>query len=112
MASCNACVHGRADGETFGLAVAECAQAGLPIFTFAHPPSDAAFHIKVLGREAKLYEGKLDLLAQLRSFDVPAERARAHVYRTLYDRFNAAVVMRTFLIAFDLLVDVAEGSKE
>ena len=110
LATCNACIHGRSDGETFGLAVAECSQAGLPVFTYAHPPSDAAHHLTVLGGEARLYEGKLDLLAALRSFDVKEARARAHVYASLFDRFHAADVMLRFLEAFNVLDAVAEGA--
>lgn len=112
LATCNACVHGRADGETFSLSLAECSKAGLPAFTYAHPPSDAAFHLTLLGTGAKLYEGKLDLLAGMRALDVAEERRRAGEYRERVAQYSSVAVMGTFLDAFNLLGAVSRGRGE
>ena len=54
LATCDACIHGRNGGETFGLAVAECAAAGLPVITFQDSKSFTPFS------QCDLYEDASD----------------------------------------------------
>ena len=101
--SCNACVHARSDGETFGLGVAECSMTGLPVLTFCSPPAAAAFHIATLGKEALLYCSKEELLRALAGFDVQLHAGRREVYQALYAPFGPSATMLEFMENFGIL---------
>ena len=68
--TCDAMVHGRSDGETFGLAVAEFSSYNKPVFTY-----DASYwwymraHIDMLGDKALKYKNKEELLSYLLQID-------------------------------------------
>jgi hypothetical protein len=68
--TCDAMLHARSDGETFGLAVAEFSSRNKPIFTY-----DAPYwwymraHIDILGEKALLYKDGNDLIAYLMQID-------------------------------------------
>lgn len=107
--TCNACLHGRMDGETFGLAVGECSSAGLPVITYAHAPADADFHLRVLGEHALRYSDEAGLMTLLAGFDVGWHLERRGLYAHIYDRFLPGPVMLNFLEHFGILVDVIAG---
>ena len=105
--SCNACIHGRSEGETFGLAVAECSLAGLPVFIHANARTDANFHVKTLGSEGLLYgDDEASVLQQLRAFNATAAKAKAEVYKSLYEPFSPVPMMLEFLSTFKVLDEV------
>lgn len=68
--TCDAMVHGRSDGETFGLAVAEFSAFNKPVFTY-----DADYwwymraHIDMLGEKAILYKNEEVLSSYLLQID-------------------------------------------
>jgi hypothetical protein len=70
--TCDAMVHGRSDGETFGLAVAEFSSFNKPIFTY-----DAPYwwymraHIDMLGDKAIKYKNAEELFSYLLQIDKP-----------------------------------------
>ena len=103
--SCNACLHARDDGETFGLSVAECSMSGLPVITFCSPPAGAKFHLKVLKDEAILYCDSVQLLLTLKEFDVIKARKKREVFMTLYKDFSPGPIMLEFMINFGILDD-------
>jgi hypothetical protein len=100
--SCDACIHARSDGETFGLGVAECSMAGKPVFTFAAPPPGAGFHLEVLGPHALRYKDGEGLKQMLDSFDPRPHKAKADEYKSLYAAFGPAATMHTFLTEFKI----------
>lgn len=112
LSSCDACVHARADGETFGLAVAECSLAGLPVITFAHPPAGADAHLRMQGSLAITYSSGSDLGKILASFNTSAHRENAAAYRKIYEAYSPDAVMHEFLVNFGILADVQRGGKE
>lgn len=57
--TCNALLHARERGETFGITVAEFAIKGKPVITFADSPEKA--HITQLENKAYYYHNKKDL---------------------------------------------------
>lgn len=57
--SCNAMLHGRMRGETFGLACLEFAMAGRPVLTYAGSPEQA--HFEILGDAAVPYHSAHEL---------------------------------------------------
>lgn len=109
--TCNACIHGREDGETFGLSVAECASAGLPVITYAHPPPEADYHLRVMGHHALTYKDANSLLSVLQRFDVKFHNAsiRRNLNAHLYDRYKPESVILEFLEKFGILEDVIMG---
>jgi hypothetical protein len=60
--TCDAMIHARARGETFGLAVGEFALAGKPILTYANSPEKA--HLQELGNFALTYTDPNSLYKQ------------------------------------------------
>jgi glycosyltransferase involved in cell wall biosynthesis len=67
--TCDAFLHGRSDGETFGLAVAEFALCLKPIVSNAQCTDDA--HFQILGNQIIKYHSKDELVNILKTF-VPA----------------------------------------
>ena len=100
LATCDACLHARSSGESFGLAVAECAMAGLPVITHGGRGQDGDYHLRVLGRHALVYFDAESLRARIDAFDPAEHRPRADVYRALYDASSERRVMLDFLRAF------------
>lgn len=68
--ACDAMIHGRRDGETFGLAIAEFSVRQKPIITHLsrHNFPDAAEHIRILGDRVFLYKSKEELIDIVSSF--------------------------------------------
>jgi len=68
--TCDAMIHARSDGETFGLAIGEFSSFNKPVFTF-----DAPYwwymraHIDMLGDKALTYKNKEELLSYLLQID-------------------------------------------
>ena len=51
-------IHGRARGETFGLAIAEFSIRNKPIIAFSNPPEKA--HLEILGEKCLIYKDKFN----------------------------------------------------
>lgn len=66
IAACDAMLHARRQGESFGLACAEFSMQGKPVFTYGLSPD--RHHLKVLGRSAVVYRDGAQLLQQLLGF--------------------------------------------
>jgi hypothetical protein len=89
LATCDAMLHARWHGETFGLAVGEFAVLGKPVITFLESREKA--HLEMLGNQALLYRNAGELAEILRGF---------HPHKTLgteYETYaDAKVVMELF----------------
>ena len=66
LATCDAMLHARLHGETFGLAVGEFAVLGKPVITFSESRERA--HLEMLGKQALLYRNVGELAGILREF--------------------------------------------
>ena len=89
LATCDAMLHARWHGETFGLAVGEFAVLGKPVITFADSRERA--HLEMLGRQSLQYRHAGELIKILRDFR--PQRAQG----TEYERFNdPKIVMELF----------------
>jgi len=66
LATCDAMLHARWHGETFGLAVGEFAVLGKPVITFSESRERA--HLEMLGKQALLYRNVGELAGILREF--------------------------------------------
>ena len=93
LATCDAMLHARLHGETFGLAVGEFAVLGKPVITFGGSRERA--HLEMLGKEALLYGSAGELLKITREF-------RPHAtLGTEYDKYaDPQTVMEIFLARF------------
>ena len=89
LATCDAMIHARDTGETFGLAVGEFAVLGKPVVTFSESKERA--HLEMLGNQALLYRHAGELAEILREF-------RPHkTHGTIYEIFaDPKVVMELF----------------
>ncbi|KAH8064251.1 hypothetical protein JL721_8396 [Aureococcus anophagefferens] len=96
--TCDAMLHARAEGETFGLAVADFARHDRPVLTFDSPdPSYARFHLSVLQRRAIPYRDARSLEKALDAFDRDAARRLPRGYWNAYHpAFGPAAVMDAF----------------
>ena len=66
FATCDAMLHARWHGETFGLAVGEFAVLGKPVITFSESRERA--HLEMLGKQALLYRHFGELAGILKEF--------------------------------------------
>jgi hypothetical protein len=89
LATCDAMLHARLHGETFGLAVGEFAVLGKPVITFSESREKA--HLEMLGNQALLYRNAGELVEILSGF---------HPHKTLgteYETYaDPKVVMELF----------------
>ena len=96
--SCDAMVHARADGETFGQAVGEFAVANKPIFTYGAPPHGTSTHLERLRGKAQIYMSADELVTKLLAFN--RTLAAAQDWHTAYDECTPAAVMKSFWHTF------------
>ncbi len=87
--TCDAMLHCRLRGETFGLAVCEFLHQNKPVITRINSPE--THHINVLGDKGYYYENYLELSAILSTFVKPS-----YNYSSLVRKFNPETVMRKF----------------
>lgn len=88
--TCDAYLHARSDGETFGLAVAEFAVSDKPIIACARCTDDA--HFRILRDKVYRYTTKEDLVTLLRSF----RRGDMDMSSNGYKQFAIEPVMEAF----------------
>ena len=88
--TCDAFLHGRASGETFGLAVAEFAVCDKPILTLESTTGNA--HIEILGKDAIIYHDKQSLIQLLESFD----KTKYDMSTNGYKKYTPEFVMPLF----------------
>ena len=101
--TCDAMLHARSRGETFGLAIAEFAMHDKPIITSSmhHDGGLARFHLDLLGERALLYTDRASLIELLLAFDRDAVRRREpNYYAAPYRPFEPHRVMATFRKTF------------
>jgi hypothetical protein len=65
--TCDAMLHARTQGETFGCAIAEFSARNKPIITFRGGPDQA--HLELLGDKGIYYESRRELMRVLRDFE-------------------------------------------
>ena len=97
--SCDAMLHARAEGETFGMAVAEFSVHNKPVLTYARAPAAARHHLDTLGDRALLYHNEAQLLKMLGAFNRTDAAARDW---NAYRPYAVGEVMKTFAKAFGL----------
>ena len=97
--TCDAMLHARLSGETFGLAVAEFSVANRPVLASSvHTDNGAArFHLDTLGAKGLYYSDAESLVRQLLAFDRCEAQGRDW---NAYRAFEPAKVMQTFKRVF------------
>ncbi len=98
--TCDACMHARVGGESFGLAVAECSKAGLPVITYNGKDVGDNYHLVALGLFALGYSTSDEFIGRLQYFDKSSHKSHAHEYRQLYSNSSEENVMVEFVRAF------------
>ena len=98
IATCDAMLHARLEGETFGMAVAEFSMSDKPILVYSGQKDKA--HIQILGPKAIVYMNALSLKQRLLHFNRTAAAAMPRGYWCAYHDYTAPKVMETFCSAF------------
>ena len=95
--TCDAMLHARSDGETFGLSIAEFSIKNKPVVTThsSIPNSDA--HIDALGERAIIYRNKAELLS---IFENIRQIAASRDDWNAYAEYTPESVMRQFMEVF------------
>jgi len=91
--TCDAMIHARTRGETFGLACGEFALAGKHILTCRL--SKETNHIDILGRKAMLYENEMELDFLIRNFKTLSNYIDMK-HRNPYEYYRPENVMKIF----------------
>jgi len=92
--TCDAYLHARKQGESFGIAVGEFSICNKPIITWKN--SKEKSHIKILGDKTLLYENKKDLYKLIDEF-VPDP---SKIWDSYSEKYNPKVVMDKFKKVF------------
>lgn len=92
--TCDAYLHARKQGESFGIAIGEFSISNKPILTWAD--SHEKSHIDILGEKALLYNEKSDLISLLKNF-VPDSSKNWDAYS---EKYSPNVVMEKFKNVF------------
>jgi hypothetical protein len=93
LATCDAMLHARLHGETFGLAVGEFAVLGKPVITFGFSRERA--HLDMLGKHGRVYRTEQELRDILKTFK------SCHVQGTEYETYaDRLAVMNIFQTQF------------
>lgn len=92
--TCDAMVHARRAGETFGLACAEFSIKNKPIITYQHSPEAA--HIAILGDKGLYYTDKKSFLALLEYVGNNIQDIRRQNWDAYSEKYNPATVMKKF----------------
>lgn len=93
LRTCNAMVHGRTRGETFGMAIAEAGICGRPVFTWRHSPERN--HLDWVTDECWRYSDAAELHAKLVHFQ-PGDAMDC----SFAEEFSPANVMEKFREVF------------
>jgi hypothetical protein len=89
LATCDAMLHARLHGETFGLAVGEFAVLGKPVITFGGSRERA--HLEMLGDQSEIYRNAEELCSLLERFEPLS------VWGTAYETWSdPGAVMKIF----------------
>lgn len=91
ISACDAMLHARHHGETFGLACAEFSMLNKPVITYSL--SSEANHIEVLGQRGIYYSNQeilYDILNNLDKYKIYDD------YDTIYNIFNPNIIMGKF----------------
>jgi len=89
LATCDAMLHARLHGETFGLAVGEFAVLGKPVITFADSREKA--HLEMLGAHSLLYRNYHEITKILKEYHPQSTQG------TEYEKYaDPTVVMNLF----------------
>lgn len=94
--TCDAMIHARAAGETFGLAIAEFSSRNKPVITYNQSPQSA--HLDLLGSKAITYSDAVQLRHILHYFD--RDFARGADWDAVGSKFSPGVVMNKFQEVF------------
>ena len=91
--TCDAMIHARWEGETFGLACAEFSSCNKPIIAYSAPA--ARHHMWVLGNAMYLYNNEVDLTGLLLRFD------KAWLIEKRFDAYSLRYTPERVMEAFD-----------
>lgn len=92
--TCDAMLHARSEGETFGLACAEFSIQNKPIITWLN--SSDRSHIEILGTKGFYYTNKHELLKILQSIGTNINEIRTQHWDTYSKDYNPQAVMKKF----------------
>lgn len=91
--TCDAMIWARADGETFGLSIAEFSTCNKPVIAFRHEGISSDFHIKTLKNKAYWFKTAEELITILTSFNRDAAKLGDW---NMYNDYTPEKVMKIF----------------
>jgi hypothetical protein len=98
--TCDAMLHARSGGESFGLSIAEFLHQDKPVISCPLPLTDTdANHIEMLGKLGKWYTNKQECVEQILSIE---RKDHKGVYKELVKEFTPENVMERFKRIFAL----------
>jgi hypothetical protein len=95
IAACDAMIHARLDGETFGLSIAEFSVANKPVLTTYSYKDNC--HIELLGSKAVIYKNQKELEHNLAN---PLVFINKHTSWNAYKLFSPEIIMDKFQEVF------------
>lgn len=96
ITACDAMIHARDIGESFGLACGEFSTLNKPILTYGLSPQRA--HLEILNEKALIYNGPKELMAHLLNFD--RTWSKSQIWDCYSENYNPQEVMKIFSSVF------------
>jgi hypothetical protein len=94
--TCDAMIHARGIGESFGLACGEFSIMNKPVITYSKSPQRS--HLEILGSKALTYDGRKDLLNIFLNLDKKYIQSRD--WDAYSQEFNPGSIMKLFQSVF------------
>lgn len=98
--TCDAMIHARSEGETFGLAVAEFSVRNKLVITQSTAPPEADAHIKMLGSKALYYSDEESVLSTIDMLIADGVKPAANGSLNAYSEYEPEKVMAIFKRVF------------
>lgn len=94
--TCDAMLHARWEGETFGIACGEFSICNKPVITCNHPKVKDCSHIEILGEKGIYYHDKKSFINAINTF-----KKNSQIHYDVYSKkFSPEKVMETFKKVF------------
>ncbi len=100
--TCDAMIHARLRGETFGIAIGEFSIHNRPVLTFGGRGVEGfePNHLKILGDKGLIYQNKEELISLFHKIDTEKESLQNKRWDAYSEHFSPESVMKQFQTVF------------
>ena len=98
--TCDVMIHGRMEGESFGIAVGEFSVRNMPVMTYGITPSNGRNHIQLLGKVGYIYNNSKEALNIISNFVLNGVPNKGSDIYNVFKEYSPEAVMQLFHTQF------------